>query len=164
MVISPLSGFDPQTVQRVASHYIDCSTPAHIRSRVYSKEQILCRIYSVDGNGWICLWHTGEMTDDRENPKRSESLSTMLGADCTLTALGSKLDLGGESPVNNGLNSSTSSEAKVKAINTTHGTKQVTTGLLLSSPWFQNCTKLYFRITVFINCISVTLVQPHWNT
>ena len=53
------------------------------------------------------------MTDDRENPKRSESLSTMLGTNCTSTALGSKLDLGAENPVNNGLNCSTSSEARV---------------------------------------------------
>ena len=52
------------------------------------------------------------MTDDRENPKRSQSLSTMLGTNSTLTALGSKLDLGGENPVNNVLNCSTSSEQK----------------------------------------------------
>jgi len=52
----------------------------------------------------MCLWNTGEITDDKENPKRSESLSTMPGTNSTLTALGSKLDLGGENPVNNGLN------------------------------------------------------------
>jgi len=51
-----------------------------------------------------------------------------------LTAVGSKPDLSVENPVNNGLNSSTSLEAKVKAINTTYDTKQVTTRLLLTSP------------------------------
>jgi hypothetical protein len=53
----------------------------------------------------------------------------MLGTNSTVTALGSKLDLGCENSVNNGLNCNTSSEAKVKAINTTYDTKQVTTEL-----------------------------------
>ena len=58
----------------------------------------------------------------------------MLGTESTISALGSKLDLGGENPVNNGLNCSTWPEAKLKAINTRYDTKQATTGLLLSSP------------------------------
>ena len=38
--LSPPPGFDPRTVQPVASHYTDCDTPAHKREKNVNKSKI----------------------------------------------------------------------------------------------------------------------------
>jgi hypothetical protein len=47
--ISPSPGFDPLTVQPVASHYTDCVIPAHVQLYVHdviSQCRVFCLLYT----------------------------------------------------------------------------------------------------------------------
>ena len=71
------------------------------------------------------------MINDRENRKRSERNPSQYHAWHNFYM---KLHIGDENPINNRLNCSPSSEAKLKALSARYESNEVSTGLFLLSP------------------------------